>query len=80
LFGIRHCRFVVFSDCTRRAHVADFIFLKSTTLAPGIDLGPVGINRTLLFVKVAADRQLLSLFPALNRADIALEIGGDFLP
>jgi hypothetical protein len=81
LFGICKVLLVIFRTSTWRLCVGvRVIFLQLPTLAPGVDLRLERIDRTLLLVKVTANREFLSLFPALYRADVPLEIRGDFFP
>ncbi len=47
---------------------------------PGIQLGSHRINRATLVVQMPMDRHPLSLLPALDGRDVAVEIGGNLFP
>lgn len=62
--------------CRRRG----FEQLGSPRFAPGIEFMADGVDRSAFLVQVPMHRQLFGSLPPLHGPDIALEIGGDFLP
>jgi hypothetical protein len=49
-------------------------------LEPLVDLSGIRVGRAALVVLMTMNREVFELFPALDRADIALEVGGNLLP
>lgn len=47
---------------------------------PGVEFGGVGVDAGTGAVLVAVDGQSFALLPKLDGADVAVEVGGDFLP
>ncbi len=66
--------------CFRFVSFLFFLQTQFAALQPGIELGTERVDRAAPVVDVAMNGHALTLFPALNCADVPFNVSGNFLP
>jgi hypothetical protein len=79
-FAMRSCLHILIARGHRLGRVVFARKSRAAARPPRVQLRAERVDGSELVMKMAMDRHGLTPFPALHGADVALQIGGDFLP